>query len=45
MRAGLVISSGRILPSRMSEIEVDGVGFSTWMRPPRKSGSAAAPPL
>ena len=22
-----------------------GVGFITWMRPPRKSGSAAAPPL
>ena len=45
MRAGLVMASGRILPSRMSGIDVEGVGFSIWMRPPRKSGSAAAPPL
>src|SRR5262249_18393131 len=45
LRAGLVISSGRILPVRISDSDVEGVGFSTWMRPPRKSGRAAAPPL
>ena len=45
LRSGLVISSARILPSRMSGSDVEGVGFRTWMRPPRKSGSAAAPPL
>ena len=35
----------QVLPSRISGIDVEGVGFSIWMRPPRKSGSAAAPPL